>query len=263
MEKKSNAAGIEPSVIETLNPMTKILAVFSLGISTLIFPNSWLGIGIIVFLFLVAGLAKMLPAFSKIMFGFGIPITVMLMFIQGGYSPKNETIIANIGFLHIGLEGVLYAAKIIVTVLVFIGTFYIMNKTTYTGKLVAALTDSGLPSKAGYLVLASLNVVPQMQRRIGVIKEAQSARGVETGGSLVSRLKAYIPLMGPVVMSSLTDAQERGMTLETRGFGIKGVKQTSYVEVNKSAIDRVIKTILILFFLVVLVITILSAFGVV
>ena len=40
------------------------------------------------------------------------------------------------------------------------------------------------------------------------------------------------PLLGPVVMSSLTDAQERGMTLETRGFGIKGVKLTTYVEVT-------------------------------
>lgn len=263
MEKKSNAPGPQPSVIEALNPMTKILAVFSLGFSTLIFPNSWLGLAIIVFLFVVAGMAKMLPAFAKIMFGFGIPVTVMLMFIQGGYSPKNETIIANIGFLHIGLEGVLYALKIITTVLVFIGTFYIMNKTTYTGKLVAALTASGLPPKAGYLVLASLNVVPQMQRRIGVIKEAQNARGVETGGGLMSRMKAYIPLMGPVVMSSLTDAQERGMTLETRGFGIKGVRQTSYVKVSKSRADHVLKVLLILFFLAVLAFTLLSGFGVI
>ncbi len=263
MEKTSNQIGPQPSVIEALNPMTKILAVFSFGLSTLIFPNSWLGLAIIILLFFIAALAKMLGPFAKIMFGFGIPVTVMLMFIQGGYSPKNETIIADIGFLHIGLEGVLYAWKIITTVLVFIGAFYIMNKTTYTGKLVAALTESGLPPKAGYLVLASLNVVPQMQRRIGVIKEAQNARGVETGGGLVSRMKAYIPLMGPVVMSSLTDAQERGMTLETRGFGIKGVKQTSYVEVTKSGADRTLKVLLILFFAVVAVITVLTKFGII
>lgn len=261
MEKTSHVIGPQPSVIEALNPMTKILAVFSLGLSTLIFPNSWLGLAIIIALFGVAAMAKIIVPYTKIMLGFGIPITVMLMFIQGGYSPKNETIIANIGFLHIGLEGVLYALKIITTVLVFIGTFYIMNKTTYTGKLVAALTESGLPPKAGYLVLASLNVVPQMQRRIGVIKEAQNARGVETGGGLVSRMKAYIPLMGPVVMSSLTDAQERGMTLETRGFGVKGVKQTSYVEVTKSSADKILKMILILFFIVVVILTVLMKLG--
>lgn len=257
MEKVSNSFVAKNTFVENLNPMTKILAVFSLGLGTLIFPNSWLGLGVIVLLFFVAGSAKMLKEFAKIMFGFGIPITVMLMFIQGCYSPKNVTFIADLGFAKVGLEGVLYAAKIISTLLVFLGSFYIMNKTTYTGKLVAALTATGLPPKAGYLVLASLNVVPQMQRRMSVIQEAQSARGVETGGGIIARVKAYIPLLGPVVMSSLTDAQERGMTLETRGFGITGVKQTSYVEVTKSTADKVLKFILILFFVAVIVLTIL------
>lgn len=257
MEKVSNSFVAKNTFVENLNPMTKILAVFSLGLGTLIFPNSWLGLGVIVLLFFVAGSAKMLKEFAKIMFGFGIPITVMLMFIQGCYSPKNVTFIADLGFAKVGLEGVLYAAKIISTLLVFLGSFYIMNKTTYTGKLVAVLTATGLPPKAGYLVLASLNVVPQMQRRMSVIQEAQSARGVETGGGIIARVKAYIPLLGPVVMSSLTDAQERGMTLETRGFGITGVKQTSYVEVTKSTADKVLKFILILFFAAVIVLTIL------
>ncbi len=257
MEKVSNSFVAKNTFVENLNPMTKILAVFSLGLGTLIFPNSWLGLGVIVLLFFVAGSAKMLKEFAKIMFGFGIPITVMLMFIQGCYSPKNVTFIADLGFAKVGLEGVLYAAKIISTLLVFLGSFYIMNKTTYTGKLVAALTATGLPPKAGYLVLASLNVVPQMQRRMSVIQEAQSARGVETEGGIIARVKAYIPLLGPVVMSSLTDAQERGMTLETRGFGITGVKQTSYVEVTKSTADKVLKFMLILFFAAVIVLTIL------
>lgn len=114
-----------------------------------------------------------------------------------------------------------------------------------------------MPPKAGYLVLASLNVVPQMQRRMGIIQEAQSARGVETGGGLIARMKAYIPLLGPVVMSSLTDAQERGMTLETRGFGITGIKQTSFVEVTSTKLDKIIKGSLIAFFVIVLILSIL------
>ena len=147
--------------------------------------------------------------------------------------------------------------KIVGTLLTFLGSFYLMSTTTYTGKLVAALTASGMNPKVGYLILASLNVVPQMQRRMSVIQEAQNARGVETKGTMMSRLKAYIPLLGPVVMSSLTDAQERGMTLETRGFGIKGVKPTTYVEVTVSASDRVCKTCLVLFFVAVLAVSIL------
>ena len=258
MAKVTNNFVPKNTAIEALNPMTKILAIFSLGLGSLIFPNSWLGIVIIIGLFFVAAMAKMLAPFAKMIFGFGIPITVMLMFIQGCYSPKNETVIFDLGFAKFCEEGALYALKIITTLLVFLGTFYIMNKTTYTGKLVAALTASGLNPKAGYLVLASLNVVPQMQRRMSVIQEAQSARGVETG-----RIKAFIPLLGPVVMSSLTDAQERGMTLETRGFGIKNVKQTTYVEVTKSQADKVLKVLLIAFFVVVLILTILMKLNII
>ena len=75
-------------------------------------------------------MAKMLVPFAKMIFGFGIPITVMLMFIQGCYSPKNETVIFDLGFAKFCEEGALYALKIITTLLVFLGTFYIMNKTT-------------------------------------------------------------------------------------------------------------------------------------
>ena len=249
--------------IEKINPIVKVWAVFCLGLSALIFPNCWLGFCITVCLFFIAYVAKMLKSFTKITIGFGIPITVMLLFIQGLYSTKNVTIIADFGFAQLGLEGVMYALKIVSTLLVFLGTFYIMNKTTYTGKLVAGLTDTGLNPKIGYLVLASLNVVPQMQRRMSVIQEAQSARGVEIGGGFISRVKAYVPLLGPVVLSSLTDAQERGMTLETRGFGITGVKQSSYIEVVYDQKDRMIKFTVIAFLLVVAAITVLMKLGVV
>lgn len=244
------------SPIEKLNPLTKMLAIFCLGLATLIYPNSWLGLGIVIVLFGVAGIAHILTSFAKTIFGFGIPISLMLFFIQGLYSPKNKTIIADLGFTKLGEEGLLYAAKIVITLLVFLATFYIMNQTTYAGKMVAALTRSGINPQVGYLILASLNVVPQMHRRLDIIKEAQEARGVETTGGLWARLKAYVPLMGPVVMSSLTDAQERGMTLETRGFANTNVKRTSYIEVTTSKADTYLRAGLIIFLVAVIIISI-------
>ena len=200
---------INDTVIGKLNPITKIAAVFALGLSALAWPDFTLGLILVVLLLVVSFLAHIQRDFAKIMFGFGIPVTVMLMFIQGLYSPKNRTALLDFGFAQLGLEGVLYAAKVVVSLLVFLGSFYIMNKTTYVGAMVSALTSVGLSAKVGYLVLASLNVVPQMQRRMAVIQEAQSACGLDASGGVIARIKAYIPLLGPVVMSSLTDAQER------------------------------------------------------
>lgn len=227
------------SPIGRMHPVTKIAAVLSLGLSALIWPDFTLGLALVAVLFAASFLARIPGAFARIMIGFGVPVSAMLMFIQGLYHPGNRTVLADLGFAQLGAEGVLYAAKIVTSLLVFLGSFYLMNRTTYTGALVAALTEAGLNAKAGYLVLASLNVVPQMQRRMAVIQEAQASRGLETSGGLIARIKATLPLLGPVVLSSLTDAQERGMTLETRGFGIRGVRQTSYVPVPRRRADRV------------------------
>ena len=64
-------------------------------------------------------------------------------------------------------------------------------------------------------------------------------------------------------MSSLTDAQERGMTLETRGFGITGVKQTSYVEVSWNAADKVLNWIFVLFLIAVVAVSVCIRIGVI
>lgn len=244
------------TAISRLHQMTKILAIFMLGLCALVWPDFTLGLVLVIVLFAVSFVARISGDFAKVMLGFGIPLTVMVMFIQGLYSPKNHTVIANFGFAQLGLEGILYAAKVVMGLLVFLGSFTIMNKTTYAGALVAALTSAGLNAKVGYLILASLNVVPQMQRRMSIIREAQNARGLSENGSLFSRIAAYVPLLGPVVMSSLTDAQERGMTLETRGFGITDVKQTSYVEVRWRTIDKMWNLMLVVMAVIV---TVLSA----
>ena len=38
------------------------------------------------------------------------------------------------------------------------------------------------------------------------------------------RIKAFLPLISPVVMSALTATRERAIALEVRGFGVKGTK---------------------------------------
>lgn len=259
MAKTSNYVP-KDSPIDRMDPRAKIYAIFCLGISAIVFPYYQFSYLIVISLCIVAAIAKMFKKFTKFMLTFAIPITIMLMFIQGLYSPKNVTFIADFGFAKLGLEGVEYALKVVGSLLVFLGSFYLMTTTTYTGRLVAALVASGMSMKAGYLVLACLNVVPQMQRRMLIIQEAQSARGVDTQGGFFSRMKAYIPLLGPVVMSSFTDAQERGMTLETRGFGIKNVKPTTFVEANKRTSDRVIQVLLVCFLVGTIVATVILSF---
>ncbi len=61
-----------------------------------------------------------------------------------------------------------------------------------------------------------------MVERAGVIGSAQRARGLDTEGSIRARLRGVLPLVGPVILSSLTEVEERSLALEVRAFGRPG-----------------------------------------
>ncbi len=226
------------AALEGMNSSAKVLCALLLGLSAIAWPSPLMGAIAVVLLLACAFAADMGLGLVKVILGFGIPLTMMLLLIQGCYSPDNVTVLLDLGFVRLGLEGTIYALKTVVTLLTFLSGLYLVDKTTYMGELVADLEERGLSPRAGYLVLASLNVVPQMRHKMETIQEAQACRGLQTGGGVVSRLKATIPLLGPVVMSSLADAEQRSMTLETRGFRLEGTPHTSYVVVRHSSLDR-------------------------
>ena len=84
-----------------------------------------------------------------------------------------------------------------------------------------------------------------------MIADAQRSRGMETEGNMLVRIKAFLPLISPVVMSSLINTRERAIALEVRGFGRKQ-KKTWLYDRPKCKWDLAVRGILV--FLLVLVI---------
>ena len=119
---------LSDSWVRRLNPITKLLMVPIFGLATIIFPNLYLGLVLLILVVFLAWQAKILKGFLKITVGFGIPIALMLFIIQGLYSPSNKTYIANLGFAKLGLEGLMYGTKLLVTLLVFVGAFYVFSE---------------------------------------------------------------------------------------------------------------------------------------
>lgn len=69
--------------------------------------------------------------------------------------------------------------------------------------------------------------------------DAQRSRGLETEGNLITRAKSFLPLISPVVMSSLINTRERAIALEIRGFEA-GQKKTCLREGKMKTSDRVL-----------------------
>ena len=87
-------------------------------------------------------------------------------------------------------------------------------------------------------------IVPQMVDTMSTIMDAQKSRGMETEGNLLVRMKAFVPLISPVVMSSLVNTKDRAMALEIRGFNARN-KKTFLNEEKKSKADGIIKIVLL------------------
>lgn len=90
--------------------------------------------------------------------------------------------------------------------------------STKPADLVEALEKSGFSKRFGYIINSVFQIIPQMTGTMSTIMDAQRSRGMETEGSLLVRAKAFIPLISPVITSSLINTRERAIALEVRGF---------------------------------------------
>ena len=92
---------------------------------------------------------------------------------------------------------------------------------TENKELICACEKRGLDPKAAYILLSTLQMISVLQQNAKIIMSSQQARGVETEGNLITRSKAFIPSMIPLVLGAITNTEERVLSLESKGFLVK------------------------------------------
>ena len=120
-----------------------------------------------------------------------------------------------------------------------------MMLSTRPDQLMLALTNAGLPGSLAYIVLTAIQIFPRFQERAQVILEAQQARGLEINVNIFKRIRLLVPLLGPLVLSSIVDVEERAMALEARAFSRAG-KKTSLLVLKDSGWQRTTRWCLVL-----------------
>lgn len=95
-------------------------------------------------------------------------------------------------------------------------------------RLTRALAARGLPAWAAYLVIASLEAVPDARRRADDVLDAQRCRGVAVGKGtgIRGRLRALPALAGPLIVGLVTESEERALALDARAFDARGKRTT-------------------------------------
>jgi energy-coupling factor transport system permease protein len=232
------------SRIHRLNPLTKLTAALLLIAAAYALPGLLTPLALFGLLVLLAYAAGVAGPFLWTALKALLPVTFSLFLIQGVLFPPAGATPFQLGPLMLTYEGLAFAFLTSSRLLTLSAAMLLLLRTTPTGDLVQSLVEKGLPRSIGYVLLAALQIAPDMSARATAILEAQRSRGLETEGTF-RRLRALPALVGPLVVGALVDTEERAMALESRAFMAAGPK-TTLRDIPDTPAEHVARTLMLL-----------------
>jgi energy-coupling factor transport system permease protein len=189
-------------------------------------------------------IGKVSREFSRAFLRIILPAALFLFLMQAFFQPIGHQVIFKIWFLDITAESLLFAFRNAMRIIVMVSSFTLFLLTTHPSELMSDLTRRGLPPQFAYVIISTLQILPQMQAKAQTIIFAQRSRGLDTQSSFFKRVGSLFPLVGPLVFGSLVEVEERAIAIEARGFTSTRVK-TSLYDITDTNLDRVLRWILI------------------
>ena len=234
------------SVIHRLNPLTKFALALSIILVSIFIPWYWAPPILLLLVIVPLGFAgKVAREYFTAVLHVILPAAVFIFLMQAFFQPIGQTIIFKFWFLDITRESLSFAFRISTRITVMVSSFTIFLLTTHPSELMSDLTRRGLPPQFAYVIISTLQILPQMQAKAQTIIAAQRSRGLDTQGSIFKRVGALFPLVGPLVFGSLMEVEERAIAIEARGFTSRRPK-TFLREVPETRIDRILRVSLLL-----------------
>jgi energy-coupling factor transport system permease protein len=189
-------------------------------------------------------LGKVFREFSLTALRLIIPAAGFLFLMQAFFQPIGTDVIFKFYFLDMTMESVMFAFRNAMRIVVMVSSFTIFLLTTHPSELMSDLTRRGLPGQFAYVIISTLQILPQMLAKAQTIISAQRSRGLDTESSFFKRAGSLVPLIGPLVFGSLMEVEERAIAIEARGFTSKHIK-TSLHEIPDPAFDKGLRWVLL------------------
>ena len=228
-----------------LYPLTKLYLALALIISAFIIPSHIYDYSMIIICGIIVSFENKLKIYSKRIFLSLFWLFTTIFIIQSLFIPAGEVWL-KFGFISVYKEGVMKAIGLTSKLTAIVSALTMLTLITPVKDFTLALEKKGLNPKAAFILMLTLQTIPEMKKQADVIMDSQKARGIETEGNVFVRAKALIPIFIPLVLSSIANTEERAITLEARGFSV-GEKRTILYDIEETKNDKVMKIILAIF----------------
>lgn len=208
-----------PTPWHRLNPLTKLLIAVVTSIVVVLLggvtgPLVLLLAGVL----LPAAWAGVLRPLVRTSVLLALPLAISAALVNLFFFPGPGTVLFEVGPIRATTEGALFALEIVLRVLVIAGALTLFYLTTRTSDLVIDLERRGVSPRIAFIARSAVTTVPAMVDRASTITDAQRARGLDTQGSVMRRIRGIVPMVGPTIMGAINEVEERTLALEARGF---------------------------------------------
>ena len=155
-------------------------------------------------------------AFSKFIL-YSITAAVVVVSLNSLFIKSGDIIASVLGFSFYE-DGLLFGLRTASRLILLSLSILIFFNSTPLKVLISYLQNKGLPPYLVLMLLLTLHFIDQLPSRIHQIFLAQQARGAPVDAGVLSRTKALLSILSPLVLSSIVESIERGTALELRGF---------------------------------------------
>ena len=214
------------SLLHRLDPRMKLVLTM-LFIVLVFLPRNWFGLAaVLVFLGIIVSLSR-LPvrllwrSIKPVLFLVAFTSVLNIFYVRGG------TTILHVGILHITTQGLITAAFIALRILSLIAGSSLLTYTTTPTALTDAIEYLLAPLKVVHvnahelamMMTIALRFIPTLMEETDKIMSAQKARGADLeSGRLLQRVRALVPILIPLFVSSFRRAYELAMAMECRCY---------------------------------------------
>ena len=214
------------SLLHRLDPRMKL--VLTLCFIVLVFlPQNWFGLlTVALFLALVIGLSQ-LPV--RLIWRSVKPVLFLVLFtsVLNVLYVSEGTTLVDWGWIHITTGGLTSAGFIAARIFCLILGSSLLTYTTTPTALTDAIERLLSPLKVikvnphelAMMMTIALRFIPTLMEETDKIMSAQKARGADMeSGGLVQRVKALVPILIPLFVSSFRRAYDLAMAMECRCY---------------------------------------------
>jgi len=236
----------KPTFLRKLYPNTKLWMSLGLTIAIVALGNTWFSMVVLFGSIILIFKEKYYLEFKVV--AIAILIMALSMFvINGTLNPVNDyskdpVFSFSLPFVTFKFyrEGLNYALAYFRRIAPLMAGLFLLFRTMNMTDLGIAMNEGGLSYRASFIFITTFQILPQLNKEMHQIMDAQRSRGLETEGNIWRRFSSFIPIMVPVVANSIMKVQQQAIALETKGFNAPG-KKTIYRDLNKTVADHFLK----------------------